>query len=94
MRGLADEPVGVAGVRGAEDLGAHGADGLGSSIVDVDGVQPSDAGVVVLGVVPGEEPLAESSGVGDAAEGIRKIGAVLEGTEVRLAVRVVVALTG
>jgi hypothetical protein len=34
-----------------------------------------------------EELLAERSGVGDGAEGVRKIGAVLEGSELRLAVR-------
>jgi hypothetical protein len=50
--------------------------------------------MVVLGVVPGEEPLAERSGVLDGAEGVGEVRSVLEGSEVRLDVGVVVALTG
>ena len=46
---LVDEPFGVAGVGGVEDVGADGADRLGSSIVDVDRMEPGHAGVVMLG---------------------------------------------
>jgi hypothetical protein len=36
LRGLVDEPVGVVGVRGVQDVCTCGADSLGLSIVDVD----------------------------------------------------------
>jgi hypothetical protein len=50
--------------------------------------------VPVLVVVVRKERLAERPGVLDAAETLGEGGAVLEGLELRLAVRVVVALTG
>jgi hypothetical protein len=49
--------------------------------VDVDRVVVADAGVVVLGVVPGEEALAERACVGEAAEGVGEVGPVLERLE-------------
>ena len=88
---LALEPFGVACVGGGEHVGSAGPDGLGVSIVDVDGVVPADAGVVVLGVVPGEEALAERAGVLDRAERLGEVGPVLQRAELRLAVGVVVA---
>src|SRR6266511_117313 len=88
---LAHEPFGVAGVGGGQDIGAHGTDRLGVSMVDIDGCVPGDAGMPVLGVVPGEEALAERPGVGDGAEGVGEVGPVLQRAEVGLAVRVVIA---
>lgn len=45
----------------------------------------------MLGVVPREEPLAEGPRVLDRAEQIREAGPVLEGLEVGLGIRIVVA---
>jgi hypothetical protein len=42
--------------------------------VDVGGVVVADAGVVVVGVVPGEEALAEHPCVSEAAEGVGEVG--------------------
>jgi len=47
---LADEPFGVAGVRGGEDVGAGGTDGVGMSMVDVVRGVPGDTRMPVLGV--------------------------------------------
>jgi hypothetical protein len=88
---FADEPFGVAGVGGGEHVGAGVAHGLGLSIVDVDGVVVADTAVVVLGVVPGEEALAERPRLLDGAEGVGEVGPVLERLELGLAVGVVVA---
>jgi hypothetical protein len=84
---LVDKPLRVASVGGGENLGAVGEDLLSSSIVDIDRVQPRDPGVVVLGVVPGEEALAERPGVLDAAESGGEVGPVLQRLKLRLAVR-------
>jgi hypothetical protein len=91
---LTDEPFGGTDVGGSEYVGADRPYYFGSSIVDVDRVVPGDAAVVVLGVVPAEEPLAERAGVFDAAEAVGEVGPVLQRPEVRLAVGIVVALTG
>jgi hypothetical protein len=80
---FAYESFGAAGVGCGEHVGSCGADGFGVSVVDVDRVVPADAGVVVLGVVPGEEVLAERPGVGDRSEGGGEVGPVLQGLELR-----------
>ena len=51
----------------------------------------ADAGVAVLVVVPAEEPAAEGAGVLDGAEAVGEVGPVLEGLELALGERVVVA---
>ena len=91
---LAYEPFWVAGVGGGQDVGADCVDVVGLSMVDVVWGVPGDAGVAVFGVIPAEETLAEGSGVGERAEGVREVGPVLQRPEMRLRVRVVVALTG
>ena len=70
---LAHESFGVACVGGEQCLGAAGAYGLGVFVMDVDGVVSAEAAVVVLGVVPAEELLAERSGVGDRAERLGEV---------------------
>jgi hypothetical protein len=47
---LRDEPFGVAGVGGGQDIGADGLDSLGMSIVDVVRGVPGDAGMPVFDV--------------------------------------------
>ena len=53
-------------------------DGGGLAEVDRGRTQHADAGVAMFVVVPGEETLAMSAAVLDAAEAVRKIRAVLE----------------
>src|SRR4051795_8597635 len=50
----------------------------------------SDANVMVILVVPGEEAAAKGSGILDAAEALGKLWLVFQGLEVRLRERVVV----
>jgi hypothetical protein len=50
----------------------------------------ADAGMPVSGVVPGEEGVAVSPRILDATEAIREFGAVFEGLELRLGIRVVI----
>lgn len=88
---LADESFWVAVVGSVQDLGADSADLFGVSVVDgVRGV-PGDAGVPVLGVVPGEEALAERPRLEQAGERFGELGPVLQRPELRLGVRIVVA---
>lgn len=47
--------------------------------------------MVVLLVVPGKESLTESTGFLDTAEALGELGAILEGLELRLGKRVVIA---
>jgi len=47
--------------------------------------------MMVLLVVPGKERLAESTGFFDAGETLRELGTILEGLELRLGKRVVIA---
>ena len=93
-RRLADEALGMSGVGGGEHLGAGVVGVLGLAVVDDLGGQQADARVAVLGVVPAEEVLAEGSGLLDRGEAVREAGAVLQGLELRLGVRVVVRDVG
>ena len=61
---------------------------LGAAVVHVGRPVEADAAVVVLVVIPGEEVDAVRAGVLDAAEALGKTGAVLEGLEPGLGVRV------
>src|SRR5450830_1260464 len=67
---------------------------LGPAVMDLGRSQISDAGVVVLVVVPGEEPLAEDAPLLDRAEAAGKLRAVLQGLELRLREGVVVGHVG
>jgi hypothetical protein len=91
---LADEALGMLLVGGCEDAGSCGLDGAGASVVDVGGGVQAEAAVAVLVVVPGEEVLAVLAGGLDGAETGREPGPVFQGLELRLRVRIVVALTG
>jgi len=50
--------------------------------------------MVVLGIVPGEECLAEGPGVLDGTEPLGEIGPVFHGLELRFGIRIVVADRG
>ena len=66
------------------------ADLLGTSgMHDLRGQQP-ETGVMVLGVVPGEELLAEAASVFLGAKSVRELRAVLQGFELAFRKRVVV----
>src|SRR5450830_1723596 len=67
---------------------------LGPAVMDLGRSQISDAGVVVLVVVPGEEPLAEDAPLLDRAEAAGELRAVLQGLELRLRDGVVVGHVG
>ena len=54
---------------------------LGQAVMHVGGRQQAEAGMMVLGVVPGKEAVAVRSGVLDRAEASRKRGAVLQRLE-------------
>ena len=64
------------------------------AVVHHGGRHHADAGVAMLVVVPGEKRLAEGAAVLDAAEAIRKLGAVLHGAELAFRIRIVVGSIG
>ena len=63
---------------------------LGAAVVDVGGGEQAEAPVVMLGVVPGEEALAERPRAPDRAEALGELGPILQGLELRFGERVVV----
>jgi hypothetical protein len=69
---LADEALGVGVIGGVQHRASGKGDLLGPAGVDVCGGQQPDPGVMVLEVVPAEEPLAEATGVLQRAEPVRE----------------------
>ena len=63
-------------------------------MMDIIGGEHRDPGMAVLGVVPGEERPAEGDGGGNVFEAAREAGVILQGLELRLGERVVVADLG
>src|SRR3989441_6726955 len=84
------EPLGMGGVGRGEDLPARGADDLDLPVVHHRRGQPADTAVAMLGVVPGEERMAEGAGGFHAGKARRKLRPGLEGLELRLGERVVI----
>ena len=82
------------GVGGGEHLGPGRSDLLGAAVVDIGGDQQPDARMMVGGVVPAEELLAEGAGVLDRTESVGEGGAVLEGLELALAVGLSLLMCG
>lgn len=78
---------------GEEDL-ALGDNVIGAAVMQDFRCQEADAGVMVLGVVPGEEDLAEAAGVLEGAEAIGELGRVLQGFELAFRERVVMGDVG
>lgn len=64
---------------------------LGAAVVDVCGREQADAGVVVLVVVPVEQPAEVSASLLNGTKALREVGPVLDGLEGGLGVGVVVA---
>ena len=78
-----DEAFGM--LRGGGDDAMAGIEHLlGPAVMDLGRSQISDAGAVVLVVVPGEKPLAEDALLLDRAEAAGELRAVLQGLELRL----------
>ena len=73
-----------------EDGLALADDVVGPSVVEDLGGEEADAGVMMLGVVPGKEDLAEAAGVLNGAKTIRKLRAVFQGFELTFREGVVV----
>ncbi len=65
LRHAAGKPLGMRGMRRRQDLGAGHDARLGQAVVDIVGREQAEAGVAVLGVVPGEEDLAMRPGILD-----------------------------
>ena len=80
--------TGPGGLKGPPAVFQHA---LGSMMMDVVRGEHRDPAVAMLGVVPGEERSAEGDGGGDVAEAPREAGVVLQGLELRLGERVVIA---
>jgi hypothetical protein len=78
----------MGGVGGGEHLGPGRSDLLRAAVVDIGGDQQPDARMMMLGVVPAEEVLAEGAGVLNRTESVGEFGAVLEGLELAVAVGV------
>ena len=65
---MANEPLGVGGIRGGEDGLAVCEHHLGVTVVHDRRRQQPESGMVMLGVVPGKELVTEPPGVLDAGE--------------------------
>ncbi len=77
-----DEALGV-GVEGLiKGCLTGGVDGVGLSVVDLIGCHETDAGVMVVAVVPVEEGSAERLGVLYTAEALGELRLVFKGLEV------------
>ena len=77
-----DEAFGIPFVRLAQNSLALADDLVGPAVVKDLGREQADAAVMVLGVVPGKESLAEGACVLDRTEAVRKLGPILYGLEV------------
>jgi hypothetical protein len=76
-----DETFGSSLASLAPDGLASADDVVGPAIVMDLGHQQADATVKVLGVVPGDEALAQAAGLLDRAEAFGELGSVLQGLE-------------
>ena len=84
-----DEPLGMGGVRGQTGAVPDGEDRAGAAVVDVGRREIAEAAVMVRGVVPREQIAADAARVFERAEPVRKLGAVLQGPELRFRERIV-----
>ena len=88
---LADEPVGGGRVGHGQGCCTCLLNGVSVAVVDIGrGVHP-DPGMAMILVVPAVEPCAERAGVLEGAEPLGEVGPVLQGLELGLGERVVIA---
>ena len=85
------QPLGMGGVRGQTGAVPDGEDRGGAAVVDVGRREITEAAVMVRVVVPREQIAADAARVFERAEPVRKLGAVLQGPELRFRERIVVA---
>ena len=78
-----DGPLGMGGVRGQTEAVPDGEDRGGAAVVDVGRRERAEAAVMVRVVVPREQIAADAARVFERAEPVRKLGAVLQGPELR-----------
>src|SRR2546425_33541 len=90
LRCTTRESFRMCGVRCRQDLGTGHEARLCQTVVDVVGREQAEAGVAVLGVVPGEKDLAVRASILDRAEALREVRPVFQRLELRLRERVVV----
>ena len=64
--------------------------GIGLTVVDLVRCHQADPGMVMLLIVPIEEPAAEAFGILDAAKALREAWLILQGFELAFGERVVV----
>lgn len=91
---LPDEAFRVGSIGGTEPLLSGVTQRGGPSVVHGGWRHQPETRVVMLAVVPGEEPLAEDTGVLDRTEPLRELRAVLQGLELGLGERIVVGDLG
>ena len=84
------EALGVDGVGGGQHLSAGLVELSGAAVVDGLRGHHRDPGMAVPAVVPGEELLAEATGILERAEPIGEARPVLQGLELALGIGVVV----
>ena len=89
-----DEAFGVKGPGGLQGTSALSQHIRCPVMMDIIGGEHRDPGMAVLGVVPGEERPAEGDGGGNVFEAPREAGVILQGLELRLGERVVIADLG
>jgi hypothetical protein len=65
-------------------------DGFGLTVMHLVGRHQSDADVMVILIIPGEEVTTEGPGILDTAEAFGELRLVFQGLEMRLRERVVV----
>ena len=83
MRRFAHEPLGRSPVRGVKGGLAGGMDGLGLSEVDLVRCHQADTGVMMLFVIPSEEPAAKRAGLFDGLIVSGEFRLVFQGLEMR-----------
>lgn len=91
---LSDEALGIFSEGGVQNDLAGGMDGVGLAIMDLVRGHETDANVVVILIVPGEEAPAERLGVLDASEALGEIRLIFQGLEMAFREGIVVGGMG
>jgi hypothetical protein len=90
LRFLSDEAFRVSFEGAIQGALSGGVDCVGHAVMDLIGRHETNAGMVMLLVVPIEEAAAEGLGILDAAEALWKLGLVFHGFEVAFRERIIV----
>jgi hypothetical protein len=87
---LSDEAFRVSFEGAIQGVLAGGVDCVGQAVMDLIGRHETDAGMVMLAVIPIEEIAAEGLGILDATEALWKLRLVFHGFEVALRERIII----